>query len=104
MASNSLELKKEHETMNTKSSGVAQPNYEQIEPISLPSPQNSTEDWTDELNKLFEEALNIYDKDTPKRWQKIAIHISGKKDEDVKKHYENLVRVESELLEILNDN
>ncbi|KAL3505300.1 hypothetical protein ACH5RR_035141 [Cinchona calisaya] len=50
---------------------------------------NST--WTAKQNKLFENALAIYDKDTPDRFQKMAKHVGGKTVEEVKKHYEMLV-------------
>ncbi|KAL5712180.1 hypothetical protein ACHQM5_014377 [Ranunculus cassubicifolius] len=44
--------------------------------------QSSTK-WTPEENKLFENALAIYDKETPDRWQKIAAMIQGKTVGDV---------------------
>ncbi|KAL1316431.1 hypothetical protein HN51_068624 [Arachis hypogaea] len=45
--------------------------------------------WTARQNKLFEEALAIYDRETHDRWQNIA-KVVGKSVEDVKKHYELL--------------
>ncbi|CAL5055414.1 unnamed protein product [Urochloa decumbens] len=56
--------------------------------------------WTDYQNKLFEDALAIYDKDTPDRWQNIARAVGfGKSAEDVKRHYDemekDLHRIES---------
>ncbi|CAK9161941.1 unnamed protein product [Ilex paraguariensis] len=50
---------------------------------------NST--WTAKENKLFENALAIYDQDTPDRWQKVAKAVGGKTVEEVKRHYEMLV-------------
>ncbi|CAA2994389.1 RADIALIS-like 3 [Olea europaea subsp. europaea] len=51
---------------------------------------NST--WTAKQNKLFENALATYDKDSPDRWQKMANAVGGGKTaEDVKLHYEKLV-------------
>ncbi|KAL3840304.1 hypothetical protein ACJIZ3_024895 [Penstemon smallii] len=50
---------------------------------------NST--WTAKQNKLFENALAIYDKDTPDRWQNLAKAVGGKTVEEVKCHYEKLV-------------
>ncbi|XP_050212657.1 protein RADIALIS-like 3 [Mercurialis annua] len=47
--------------------------------------------WTPKQNKLFENALAIYDKDTPDRWQNLARAVGGKTVEDVKRHYEMLV-------------
>ncbi|KAG4200159.1 hypothetical protein ERO13_A05G193601v2 [Gossypium hirsutum] len=42
-------------------------------------------------NKLFENALVIYDKDTPDRWHNLARAVGGKTVEEVKLHYQNLV-------------
>lgn len=51
---------------------------------------NST--WTAKQNKLFENALAIYYKDTPDRWENLAKAVGGSKTvEEVKKHYEMLV-------------
>ncbi|CAJ1972441.1 unnamed protein product [Sphenostylis stenocarpa] len=47
--------------------------------------------WTTKQNKKFENALAIYDKDTPDRWQKLARAVGGKTVEEVKRHYEMLV-------------
>ncbi|KAL6009036.1 hypothetical protein ACLOJK_022263 [Asimina triloba] len=52
---------------------------------------SSSSAWTQKQNKLFENALAIFDKDTPDRWGKIASMVGGKTVEDVKKHYEALV-------------
>lgn len=46
--------------------------------------------WTQRQNKLFEEALAIYDRETPDRWQNVA-KVVGKSIEEVKKHYEILI-------------
>ncbi|KAF3449703.1 hypothetical protein FNV43_RR10434 [Rhamnella rubrinervis] len=46
--------------------------------------------WTHEENKQFENALALYDKDTPDRWQKVAAMIPGKTVGDVKKQYREL--------------
>ncbi|KAL6572717.1 hypothetical protein OROMI_013675 [Orobanche minor] len=50
---------------------------------------NST--WTDKENKVFEDALAIYGKDTPEGWQNMARAVGGKSVEEVKCHYEKLV-------------
>ncbi|CAK9178521.1 unnamed protein product [Ilex paraguariensis] len=50
---------------------------------------NST--WTAKQNKLFENALATYDKDTPDRWHNLARAVGGKTVEEVKRHYEMLV-------------
>ncbi|KAE8100241.1 hypothetical protein FH972_018159 [Carpinus fangiana] len=47
--------------------------------------------WTPKQNKLFENALAIYDKDTPDRWHNLARAVGGKSVEEVKRHYEVLV-------------
>ncbi|OVA17668.1 SANT/Myb domain [Macleaya cordata] len=46
--------------------------------------------WTHEENKRFENALALYDKDTPDRWQRIAAMIPGKTVMDVMKQYKEL--------------
>ncbi|XWS14570.1 hypothetical protein CRYUN_Cryun35bG0021400 [Craigia yunnanensis] len=51
----------------------------------------SDSSWTQKQNKLFENALAIYDKDTPDRWHNLARAVGGKTVEEVKIHYENLV-------------
>ncbi|MBA0577014.1 hypothetical protein Golob_023922 [Gossypium lobatum] len=51
----------------------------------------SGSNWTPKQNKLFENALAIYDKDTPDRWHKLARAVGGKTVEEVKLHYQNLV-------------
>lgn len=51
---------------------------------------NST--WTAKQNKLFENALATYDKDTPDRFHNLAKAVGGKTVEEVKRHYEMLVQ------------
>ncbi|KAI3500052.1 hypothetical protein L2E82_18431 [Cichorium intybus] len=48
--------------------------------------------WTAKQNKLFETALAVYDRDTPDRWQNIARAVGGKSVEEVKRHYEVLLK------------
>ncbi|KAL2346325.1 hypothetical protein Fmac_000325 [Flemingia macrophylla] len=52
---------------------------------------SSQQGWTPKQNKRFENALAIYDQDTPDRWQKLARAVGGKTVEEVKRHYEKLV-------------
>ncbi|RRT65938.1 hypothetical protein B296_00040628 [Ensete ventricosum] len=47
--------------------------------------------WTAKQNKMFENALAVYDKETPERWQDVARAVGGKTVEEVKRHYELLV-------------
>ncbi|MCE3052167.1 hypothetical protein HAX54_051739 [Datura stramonium] len=58
---------------------------------------NST--WSEQQNKSFENALAIYDRDTPERWRNLARAVGGKTEQEVKNHYEKLVedihRIES---------
>ncbi|KAL2336991.1 hypothetical protein Fmac_011437 [Flemingia macrophylla] len=46
--------------------------------------------WTPQENKLFENALAYYDKDTPDRWMRVAAMIPGKTVGDVIKQYREL--------------
>ncbi|KAD3338508.1 hypothetical protein R6Q59_026726 [Mikania micrantha] len=46
--------------------------------------------WTPVENKLFENALAKFDKDTPDRWQKVAEMVPGKTVADVQRQYKNL--------------
>ncbi|KAF2324577.1 hypothetical protein P3X46_002133 [Hevea brasiliensis] len=52
---------------------------------------SSSSSWTPKQNKLFENALAIYDKETPDRWVNLARAVGGKTVEEVKNHYELLV-------------
>ncbi|KAL6347835.1 hypothetical protein AAG906_037564 [Vitis piasezkii] len=52
----------------------------------------SSGSWTPKQNKLFEKALALYDRDTPDRWQNVANAVGGKSAEEVKQHYEILIR------------
>lgn len=47
--------------------------------------------WTAKQNRLFENALAVYDKETPERWQNIARAVGVKSVEEVKRHYELLL-------------
>ncbi|KAF7845396.1 transcription factor DIVARICATA-like [Senna tora] len=46
--------------------------------------------WTPEENKRFENALALFDKDTPDRWLKVAAMLPGKTVDDVIKQYREL--------------
>ncbi|KAM0010533.1 putative transcription factor MYB/SANT family [Helianthus debilis subsp. tardiflorus] len=48
--------------------------------------------WTPRQNKEFEDALAYYNKDSPDRWHNIARAVGGKSVEEVKRHYDILVR------------
>lgn len=71
---------------------------------SFASQPNSN--WTDKQNKLFENALAIYDKDTPDRWHNIAKVVGGTTEEEVKRRYEILLddikRIESDKVPLPN--
>jgi hypothetical protein len=51
----------------------------------------STNDWSSEQNKLFENALANHPEDAVDRWEKIAADVPGKTLEEIKHHYEILV-------------
>ncbi|CAL5433792.1 unnamed protein product [Camellia sinensis] len=46
--------------------------------------------WTKEENKRFEEALAIFDEQSPDRWFQVAALIPGKSASDVWRHYKEL--------------
>ncbi|KAM0870473.1 hypothetical protein ACQ4PT_039982 [Festuca glaucescens] len=53
---------------------------------------NSTRpQWTAKQNKQFEQALAVYDKETPDRWHNIARAVGGKSADEVRRYYELLV-------------
>lgn len=62
--------------------------------------------WTARQNKQFEEALAVYDKDTPQRWHNIARAVNGKSAEDVRRHYEalekDIIKIETDQVPIPN--
>ncbi|KAL3531719.1 hypothetical protein ACH5RR_005240 [Cinchona calisaya] len=53
--------------------------------------------WTQEENKKFENALALFDKDTPDRWYNVAAMIPGKTVNDVIKQYRELVEDVSDI-------
>ncbi|KAL8230836.1 hypothetical protein R6Q57_000614 [Mikania cordata] len=53
---------------------------------------SSRSSWTPRQNKQFEDALAYYNKDSPDRWHNIARAVGGKSVEEVKRHYDILVR------------
>ncbi|KAL3536493.1 hypothetical protein ACH5RR_004954 [Cinchona calisaya] len=53
--------------------------------------------WTPEENKRFENALALFDKDTPDRWFNVAAMIPGKTVSDVIKQYKELVEDVSDI-------
>lgn len=59
---------------------------------SMSTSRSSSSSWTAKQDKQFEMALATYDKDTPDRWQNVARAVGGKSAEEVKRHYELLIR------------
>lgn len=53
--------------------------------------ENKGTTWTSEENKRFENALALFDKDTPDRWYNVAAMIPGKTVNDVINQYRELV-------------
>ncbi|KAK8482553.1 hypothetical protein V6N13_097137 [Hibiscus sabdariffa] len=72
----------------------------ELEILSPPSPLHASSwlfqeskdivSWSHQENKCFENALALYDKDTPDRWFKVAAMIPGKTVADVIKQYREL--------------
>jgi hypothetical protein len=55
------------------------------------SSTNSNTTWTAKQHKMFENALAVYYKETPDRWQNIANMMGGTTEEEVKRQYEILI-------------
>ncbi|KAM3340497.1 Transcription factor DIVARICATA [Capsicum chinense] len=53
--------------------------------------ENKGTKWTPEENKMFEDALALFDKETPDRWYYVASMIPGKTVDDVMKQYRELL-------------
>lgn len=53
------------------------------------SESNST--WTEKQNKSFENALAVYNKETPDRWHKIANVVGGTTEDEVRRQYHILL-------------
>ncbi|KAL3639175.1 Protein RADIALIS-like 6 [Castilleja foliolosa] len=51
----------------------------------------SNSNWTARENKLFEDALAVYDQETPDRWHNLARAVGTKTVEEVKRHYLTLI-------------
>lgn len=70
------------------------------------SSSDSNLTWTAKQNKSFENALAIYDRETPDRWLKIAKVVGGTTEEEVKRRYqvllEDINRIESGKVPIPN--
>lgn len=59
---------------------------------TINSARKGVPQWTIRQNKLFEEALVLYSKDTPDRWHNVARAVGGGKTaDDVKQYYELLL-------------
>ncbi|KAI3447761.1 hypothetical protein Pfo_004426 [Paulownia fortunei] len=59
--------------------------------------ENKVTQWTAEENKRFENALALFDQDTPDRWHNVAAMIPGKTVSDVIKQYRELVEDVSDI-------
>ncbi|XP_078151705.1 protein RADIALIS-like 3 isoform X1 [Carex rostrata] len=59
---------------------------------TINSARKGVSQWTPRQNKLFEEALVVYSKETPDRWHNIARAVGGGKTaDDVKRYYDLLL-------------
>ncbi|KAJ9550251.1 hypothetical protein OSB04_014296 [Centaurea solstitialis] len=58
----------------------------------MASNSTSSDSWTAKQNKDFEDALAVFNKDTPDRWHNIAKAVGDKTPEEVKRHYEMLLQ------------
>ncbi|KAL5708069.1 hypothetical protein ACHQM5_018904 [Ranunculus cassubicifolius] len=85
---------------NFYSMGSSQPSSSSTS-VSQPS---ST--WTRAEDKQFEQALVIFDEDTPNRFERIASCVPGKSVLEIEKHYQDLVddinAIEAGLIQLPN--
>ncbi|KAF3339989.1 protein RADIALIS-like 1-like protein [Carex littledalei] len=58
---------------------------------TINSARKGVSQWTPRQNKLFEEALVVYSKETPDRWHNIARAVGGGKTADEVKRYYDLL-------------
>ncbi|XP_050203537.1 transcription factor DIVARICATA [Mercurialis annua] len=70
--------------------GVISPNSYLSSTNCFIEESKSSTKWSPAENKMFENALAVYDKDTPDRWHKVAAMIPGKTVGDVMKQYSEL--------------
>ncbi|KAK7309294.1 hypothetical protein RJT34_05891 [Clitoria ternatea] len=55
------------------------------------SSPNTSLRWKAQKNKMFENALAVYDKESPDRWYNIAMFVGGTTEVEVKRQYEVLL-------------
>lgn len=67
---------------------ILSPSY--VSTANWPDDESKSMKWTPAENKMFENALALYDKESPDRWLKVAAMIPGKTVEDVIKQYREL--------------
>ncbi|GMI65865.1 hypothetical protein like AT2G38090 [Hibiscus trionum] len=70
---------------------------ELLSPTSYLQASSKGTKWSPEENKCFENALALYDKDTPERWFKVAAMVPGKTVGDVIQQYRELVEDVSDI-------
>lgn len=69
---------------------ILSPPSSLVSTMSWSSGDGKSSRWTVAENKMFENALAIFDTDTPDRWQKVASMIPGKTVGDVIRQYKEL--------------
>ncbi|GJN15319.1 hypothetical protein PR202_gb02220 [Eleusine coracana subsp. coracana] len=55
--------------------------------MSMSNSSSVRAQWTAKQNKLFEQALAVYDKEAPDRWSNIARAVGGKSADEVRHYY-----------------
>lgn len=74
--------------------GSMYPDYDNSDSntfLTQPTTSVSTIQWTWLADKLFEEALVLFQEGTSNRWQKIAERVPGKSPMEVREHYNMLL-------------
>ncbi|KAF3625939.1 Transcription factor DIVARICATA [Capsicum annuum] len=78
----------EQENMNSEMELFSPPQATYLRNSNWLFEENKGTKWTPEENKMFEDALALFDKETPDRWYYVASMIPGKTVDDINQDHE----------------